>query len=142
MNTDRPTNPKEYSLAELYEALDSVDGVRYPERKAELEAELQSKRRSGEVAAAERKEREKRFQSLHMSNTRVLLYSFGAGILIIMGACLLGWVGYNYLVEMSPSAEGTNPLGAILWSIMFLLYGLIIIRRIRFSLALRAVNDD
>ncbi len=39
------------------------------------------------------------------------------GVLVfLIGALILGWVGYNYLVEMQPEAEGRNPLPALLFS--------------------------
>ena len=40
-------NLKEQSTNALHEALESVYGVRFPERKAELELELQARRDSG-----------------------------------------------------------------------------------------------
>ena len=129
-------------MTELFEALESIDGVKYPERKAELEAELQKRKKSGELAAYDQKRREKQFASLHMSNTRVLLNIICAGLFILMGLSLLALVGYSYLVEVSPDADGKNPLAVIMFAIMFLLYALLIIKRIRFSLSLRPVNDD
>ena len=138
----KPMNPREYSLTELFEALDSIDGVRYPERMAELEAELQKREKSGELEAYDQKRRDKQFASLHMSNTRVLLNTIGAGLLILMGLSLLTLVGYSYLVEVSPDANRKNPLAAIMFAVIFLLYALLIIKRIRFSLSLRPVNDD
>ena len=129
-------------MTELFEALDSIDGVRYPERMAELEAELQKRKKSGELEAYDQKRRDKQFASLHMSHTRVLLNTIGAGLLILMGLSLLTLVGYSYLVEVSPDANRKNPLAAIMFAVIFLLYALLIIKRIRFSLSLRPVNDD
>ncbi len=43
----------EYSLADLREALGNVDGRRYPENKAAIEAEIQSRKDNGEYAAEE-----------------------------------------------------------------------------------------
>jgi len=35
-------------------------------------------------------------------------------LLLLMGAGLLFWVGYNFLVEMQPEAEERNPLPALI----------------------------
>ena len=38
-----------------------------------------------------------------------------AGIFILLvGLTLLGWIGYNLLIEMQPAAEGQNPAGPLL----------------------------
>jgi hypothetical protein len=137
-----PSNPRKYSLAELFEALESIDAVRFPERKAELDAELQQRRKSGELAAYENKQREKQFASLHMSNTKVLLNAIGAGFLILVGISLLVLIGHHYLIEIPQGADRKNPLAALMWAVMALLYAIIVIKRIRFSLSLRPVNDD
>ena len=39
------------------------------------------------------------------------------GVLVfLIGAAILAWIGYNYLIEMQPEAEGRNPLPALLFS--------------------------
>jgi len=136
------TNPAEYSLTELFEALESVDGQSYPERKAELEAELEKRRKSGQLAALEHERLEKEFASLHMSNSGVLFNSLGAGLLILVGVSLLTVVGHSYFVELPPGEVRKNPLAPVMFAILSLLYAFVIIRRIRFLLSLRPANDD
>lgn len=35
---------------------------------------------------------------------------------LLLGLTLLGWICYNYFIEMQPSAEGRNPLVPVLFS--------------------------
>lgn len=39
------------------------------------------------------------------------------GVLVIsIGASILVWIGYNYLIEMQPEFKGRNPIGPLLFS--------------------------
>ena len=35
---------------------------------------------------------------------------------ILFGLVILGWVGYNYIIEMQPATKGLNPIVALLFS--------------------------
>jgi hypothetical protein len=35
---------------------------------------------------------------------------------LLIGLSILGWIAYNYLVEMQPSARGRSPLPALVFS--------------------------
>ena len=45
----------------------------------------------------------------------ILKRIFGFFILLI-GLGILGWIAYNYLVEMQPAARGRSPLPALVFS--------------------------
>ncbi len=49
--------------------------------------------------------------------------SFGV-LVILVGALILGWIGYNYLIEMQPEAQGRNPLPALLFSAAAIFVGI------------------
>jgi hypothetical protein len=36
--------------------------------------------------------------------------------IFLIGLTILGWIAYNYLVEMQPTARGKNPLLALIFS--------------------------
>lgn len=38
------------------------------------------------------------------------------GIALLLGTLLLGWIGYNLLVELQPEAKRLNPLPALIFS--------------------------
>ena len=42
----------------------------------------------------------------------------------LLGALILGWIGYNYLIEMQPEAEGRNPIPALLFSAAAIFVGI------------------
>jgi len=42
----------------------------------------------------------------------------------LLGAAILGWVGYNYFIEMQPQAKGRNPIPALVFSTLAILLGL------------------
>ena len=46
---------------------------------------------------------------------RILKRIFGCLILLI-GLSILGWIAYDYLVEMQPEARGRTPLPALVFS--------------------------
>ncbi len=48
--------------------------------------------------------------------------------LLLFGAALLGWVGYNLLVERLPATKGMSPLFAILFGIGAVIAGVFRIR--------------
>ena len=50
-------------------------------------------------------------------------------ISVFLGGCLVVWIGYNYLVEMQPEAQGRNPLPAIIVSVLFIFGGIKMIRQ-------------
>ena len=102
MNPQDYTN---YSIAELREALGTVDGVNFPENKAALEAEFQKRIDSGEVE----REEQAREQSVHEKEQGHRRFARGARQwigLYMMGAPLMmlsagtqtppgyGWVAY------------------------------------------------
>jgi hypothetical protein len=43
---------------------------------------------------------------------------------IAAGIGLLGWVGYNFLIEMQPEAERRNPIAPVLFSIALIYTGI------------------
>lgn len=101
----RPQDYSKYSIAELREALSTVDGIKYPENKAALEAEYQKRVDSGEVEREQQKqeleehEKEQGYRRF-ARNARpwIGLYLVGAP-LILPGSGLLtppdlGWIGY------------------------------------------------
>jgi hypothetical protein len=45
----------------------------------------------------------------------ILKRIFGCLILLV-GLTILGWIAYNYLVEMQPAARGRSPLPALVFS--------------------------
>lgn len=45
----------------------------------------------------------------------ILKRIFGCFILLI-GLSILGWIAYNFLVEMQPEARGRSPLPALVFS--------------------------
>ena len=96
----------EYSVAELREALSTVDGTRYPEKKAALEAELQKRIDSGDVE----REKQAKLQEEHDKEQRLRLFARRARTwigLYLLGAPLilfnagtqtpegLGWLAYG-----------------------------------------------
>ncbi len=94
-----------YSLAELREALSTVDGVRYPENKAAIEAELKKRIDSGEVEREQkaRTAREHEKEQGHRRFARgarqwIGLYLMGAPLMLIgAGVQLQGgstWAAY------------------------------------------------
>ena len=62
----RPNDYTKYSLAELREALSTVDGLQYPENKAALEAELQRRVDSGEVEREKQEQEDQNGISRHL----------------------------------------------------------------------------
>lgn len=38
------------------------------------------------------------------------------GLALLLGTLLLGWIGYNLLVELQPEAKRLNPLPALIFS--------------------------
>jgi hypothetical protein len=46
---------------------------------------------------------------------KIIKRIFGFFILLI-GLAILGWIAYNYLVEMQPSARGRSPLPPLIFS--------------------------
>ena len=61
---------------------------------------------------------------------KIIDYLWG-GVLILLGATLLGWISFNYLVEMQPSAEGKNPIIPTVLGVAFLVTGIWRLRRPR-----------
>ena len=43
--------------------------------------------------------------------------------MILLGLGLLGWIGYNLLLEMQPEAKGRNPIVPIIISIGLIIVG-------------------
>lgn len=96
---------KNYSTAELREALSTIDGNKYPENKAALEAELERRIDSGEV---EREEQERQAQEHEKEQGRrrfarsaqpwIGLYLMGAPLILVgVGTgtpTAVGWGGY------------------------------------------------
>lgn len=37
-------------------------------------------------------------------------------VILLIGINILGWVAYNFLVQMQPESEGRNPLPAFIFS--------------------------
>ncbi len=77
-----------YSLSELREALSTVDGAKYPENKAALEAELEKRVASGDVEREQRERQEKK----HEEEQKLRLFARGARLwigLYLMGAPLI-----------------------------------------------------
>ncbi len=67
----------------------------------------------------------------------ILILGWG-GLLVVMGLGLLGWITYNLLVEMQPSAEGRSPVGPLIFAVSMIAVGtvriihrLIVIRNAR-----------
>ncbi len=44
-------------------------------------------------------------------------------ITLVLGVLLLGWIGYNYLIEMQLEAAGRNPVLPLIVSACFIFYG-------------------
>jgi hypothetical protein len=40
----------------------------------------------------------------------------GGFVLILLGVGLLGWLGYNFFIEMQPVAEGRSPIPPLIFS--------------------------
>ena len=86
----RPMDYTKYTVAELREALSTVDGVAYPENKAALEAELQKRVDSGEVRR-EREDQARKDHEKEQGNRRFArdarpwlgLYLMGAPLILI-----------------------------------------------------------
>ncbi len=100
-----PHDYSTYTIAELREALASVDGNQYPDNKAALEAELQARVDSGEVEREmEEQERETRSQEQDLrrfargARQWIGLYLMGAPLILLnMGTQMpksLGWLAY------------------------------------------------
>ena len=102
----RPQDYTKYTIAELRQALSTVDGDKYPENKAALEAELQKRIDSGEV------EREKQARNLenhekeqgHRRFARAArpwigLYLMGAPLILLSLGMhklkIVGWITYT-----------------------------------------------
>jgi len=105
-------NPKDYSTDELYEALESVDGARFPERKAELESELQVRRDSGRLEEEEKQRREERAAS------EAGLRSFIAWYQLVSSLIFAG------VVLLSLFASGFGPGSILAGAITIILGGL------------------
>lgn len=43
---------------------------------------------------------------------------------LLFGIVILGWVGYNYLIEMQPAARGFNPIVALSFASGAIYFGL------------------
>jgi len=48
---------------------------------------------------------------------------------IFMGLGLLGWIGYNYFIEMLPAAEGKNPVVPLIVACVSLYLGVKYLRK-------------
>ena len=48
-------------------------------------------------------------------HTTIIKRIFG-GFILLIGLGILGWIAYNYLVEMQPHARGRSPLQALVFS--------------------------
>ena len=42
---------------------------------------------------------------------------------LLVGCTIGGWIGYNYLVEMQPAAEGRNPMVPSLFALAMIGWG-------------------
>ena len=49
--------------------------------------------------------------------------TFGV-LAFLIGVTILAWIGYNYLIEMQPAAEGRNPIPALLFSAAAIFVGI------------------
>lgn len=49
-------------------------------------------------------------------------------LFVLLGLGLLGWIGYNVLIEMQPAAEGRNPLIPFALGLVLVIYGLLRMR--------------
>ena len=67
---------------------------------------------------------------------RAFDWTFGI-LCLLLGLSLGCWIAYNLLVEMQPSAEGRNPLPAVVLTALFLYVGVTRIRR-----GMRSVAKD
>ncbi|GMV81612.1 MAG: hypothetical protein AMXMBFR7_27960 [Planctomycetota bacterium] len=45
------------------------------------------------------------------------------GLMLLLGVFQLGWIGYNFLIELQPEARGRNPIIPILFGIGLLYVG-------------------
>ena len=52
-----------------------------------------------------------------------------SGLVIVFGIGLLGWIGYNHLIEMQPEAQGQDPLIPLVFAIGMIATGVWRIRR-------------
>ena len=43
--------------------------------------------------------------------------------MLLLALVLLGWIGYNFLVEMQPEAQGRSPLSPLLFSAALIYVG-------------------
>jgi len=50
-------------------------------------------------------------------------YKINGYLGIAFGVAMLGWIGYNYFIEMLPAAKGKNPIGALALAGLSLYYG-------------------
>ncbi len=94
----RPQDYTKYSLAELREALSTVDGSKYPENKAAIEAELQKRIDSGEVerekkarTAAEHEKEQGHRRFARRARQWIGLYMMGAPLILIGAGVHLQW---------------------------------------------------
>jgi len=60
---------------------------------------------------------------------RTMLGTVWAGLLIAFGVLLLGWVGYNLLIERLPETEGRSPRAATAFGIGAIAVGAARLRR-------------
>ncbi len=51
------------------------------------------------------------------------------GLLVLLGVGLLAWLGYNFLIEMQPAAEGRNPIPPTVFAVAMIGIGITRIRR-------------
>ncbi len=58
---------------------------------------------------------------------RLLTLGWG-GLLVLIGVGLLGWIGYNLLVEMQPEAEGRSPVKPAVFAVVLIGIGITRIR--------------
>lgn len=58
------------------------------------------------------------------------LFGLGWGLLLVLfGTGLLAWIGYNFLIEMQPEAEGRSPVAPLIFAVSILLIGISRIRK-------------
>jgi len=44
-------------------------------------------------------------------------------VMLVFGLVLLSWIGYNFLIEMQPEAQGRNPLIPFILSVILIVVG-------------------
>ncbi len=96
-----------YTLSELREALSTVDGNKYPENEAALEAEMQKRIESGEVG------REKQEQERQQHEKEQGLRRFARGALPWIGLYLLG----GPLILLNTGTEMPEAFGWVAYAI-------------------------